>query len=257
MRRKVATMRKPALMLPRKVSCDFGFSGETAAVRHGHFEYSQLGARGPHLHLEVPAIGHFAHAELLQSVGADRSECAHVGEAHSGRQTRSRRLSRGRPAPDGSPCYPAHVRPGCATRSRNRVRRRRWVEREAGSPRVDRRHRHREKREFPLRLGAPRPRRSRRRGRSRALVRPAPLLRRRAPPATVLSRLPPSTTMISSTQARGTRRDDRTNRALLVEYRDNRGDARPRLVVHKLQRTPHEAQAGGGVSLNSARRNSR
>jgi hypothetical protein len=49
------------------------------------------------------------------------------------------------------------------------------------------------------------------------------------------------------------RRNDRADRPFFVEHRDDRGDARP---PHKLQRTPHEAQAAGGVSLNNAERNS-
>src|SRR6516165_5394548 len=51
-------------------------------------------------------------------------------------------------------------------------------------------------------------------------------------------------------------REDSTDRSLLVEDRDDRGDADPVLGGHRLQRTPQEAQAGGGVSLNKARRNS-
>jgi len=81
-----------------------------------------------------------------------------------------------------------------------------------------------------------------------------------APPArataTVPSLLPPSTTMTSSTQSRGIAREDRADCPLLIENRDDRGNPRQMRLVHRLQRTPHEAQAGGGVSLNSARRNS-
>ena len=46
--------------------------------------------------------------------------------------------------------------------------------------------------------------------------------------------------------------DDLADRPLLVEHRDDRRDAPP----HRLQRTPHDAQAAGGASLSKARRNS-
>src|SRR6516162_1490367 len=62
---------------------DLRMSGETAAVRYRKLEDPQSGTGRPHLHLEVPAIGHLAHAEARQRIGADRPEGAHVGEALS------------------------------------------------------------------------------------------------------------------------------------------------------------------------------
>jgi len=53
----------------------------TAAVRHRDFEDPQPGAGGAHLHLDVPAVGHFLHAEHQQQVARDGAEGAHVGVA--------------------------------------------------------------------------------------------------------------------------------------------------------------------------------
>jgi len=52
------------------------------------------------------------------------------------------------------------------------------------------------------------------------------------------------------------RRNDLADCPLLVEDWDDRGDARASPLAHRLQRTPHDAQAGGGSLLISARRNS-
>ena len=55
---------------------------KTTAARHRNFEDLEAGTRRPHLHLEVPAIGHLAHAEAFEHIGADRPEGAHVAVAH-------------------------------------------------------------------------------------------------------------------------------------------------------------------------------
>src|SRR6516225_11775895 len=59
-------------------ACDLRMSGETAAVRYGKLEDPAPGSGSPHLHFEVPAIGHLAHAEARQHIGADCPEGAHV-----------------------------------------------------------------------------------------------------------------------------------------------------------------------------------
>ena len=82
-RMKVATMRTAALMLPREIARDLGGAAAAAAIGHRNFEDAQAGAGGAHLHLDVPAIGHLAHAEREQRVAADRAERAHVGVAHA------------------------------------------------------------------------------------------------------------------------------------------------------------------------------
>ena len=56
-------------------------------------------------------------------------------------------------------------------------------------------------------------------------------------------------------------REHRADGPFLVEHRNDYGDARasrliPSTFLHRLQRTPHEAQAAGGPSLNNARRKS-
>src|SRR6516225_12133384 len=57
---------------------DLRMACKTTAVRHRKLKDPQSGTGCPHLHLEVPAIGHLAHAEARQRVGADRPEGAHV-----------------------------------------------------------------------------------------------------------------------------------------------------------------------------------
>ena len=48
-------------------------------MRDRHFKDAQPGARRPHLHFEIPAIGVFAHREAHQRVAADRPKRAHIG----------------------------------------------------------------------------------------------------------------------------------------------------------------------------------
>src|ERR1700730_1174931 len=84
---KVARIRNPPLTVPRKVPATLDFPAKAAAMRHGELQYAQAGARRPHLHFEIPAIGHLAHAEPPQRIGADRPESAHVGKAHPVKKT--------------------------------------------------------------------------------------------------------------------------------------------------------------------------
>src|SRR6516162_7879613 len=58
---------------------DLRIARAAAAVRYRKLEGPQSSSGRPHLHLEVPAIGHLAHAESHQRIGADRPESAHVG----------------------------------------------------------------------------------------------------------------------------------------------------------------------------------
>ncbi len=43
----------------------------------------QSGARGPHLHFQIPAVGFFPHAEPFQHIAADRPQRAHVRIVHA------------------------------------------------------------------------------------------------------------------------------------------------------------------------------
>src|ERR1700737_4514250 len=58
------------------------FAGETPTVWHRELKNPEPGPGCPHLHFEVPAIGHLAHPEPRQRVAADRPEGAHVRIAH-------------------------------------------------------------------------------------------------------------------------------------------------------------------------------
>src|SRR5487761_232793 len=44
-----------------------------------YFQDTETCARGAHLHLQVPAIGHLAHPEAFQDVPANGAEWAHIG----------------------------------------------------------------------------------------------------------------------------------------------------------------------------------
>src|SRR5256885_11086672 len=55
----------------------------TAAVIDRHLQDAQTGGRYAHLHLEVPAIGGFTHAETPELIGAHGPEWRHVGETHA------------------------------------------------------------------------------------------------------------------------------------------------------------------------------
>src|SRR5215469_3334267 len=69
---------EPCFERAAKSPGNFGAAGEAAPVRHRQFQNPQPSASGPHLHLEVPAIGHLAHVEAVENVGADCTESAHV-----------------------------------------------------------------------------------------------------------------------------------------------------------------------------------
>ena len=53
---------------PAQTAGDLGVPAGAAAVRHRNFENAQPGAGRAHLHLDVPAVGHFLHAERQQPV---------------------------------------------------------------------------------------------------------------------------------------------------------------------------------------------
>src|SRR6266404_4910161 len=50
---------------------------------YGNFENPQSGARRFHLHLQIPAVGFFAHRQFLERVAPDRAKRTHVGVAHA------------------------------------------------------------------------------------------------------------------------------------------------------------------------------
>ena len=157
------------------------------------------GGRGPHLHLEVPAVGLLAHAEAVERVAPDRAERRHVGEAHAVAQ----RGSAGR----------RDARPGSAAGARlpgSRAPAQARAEHEVGAAPLDRREHGRDHlrpvaavavdEEHDGRAGRQRPRcPTAAPGRSRG----ARSTTTRAPAAdarsTVRSREPPSTTITSPT----------------------------------------------------------
>src|ERR1051325_4704524 len=49
----------------------------------GNFENPETGARGAHLHLQIPAVRFFAHPEFLERIAANGAEGRHVGVAHA------------------------------------------------------------------------------------------------------------------------------------------------------------------------------
>ena len=72
-------MRADALMLPRRLPVTFDCPPAAAAIVDWNFQDAQIGVRRPHLHFEIPTIGHFAHAELKQGRAADGAKGGHVG----------------------------------------------------------------------------------------------------------------------------------------------------------------------------------
>src|SRR5260370_28646160 len=54
-----------------------------AMIRNGYFENTQSALRGAHLHFDVPAIAHFAHAEIQQQLAPNGPKCAHVRIGHA------------------------------------------------------------------------------------------------------------------------------------------------------------------------------
>ena len=59
-------------------------------MRDRQLDDAQAGARRPHLHFEVPAVGLFAHAEPHQRIAPDRAERAHIGVADAVEQPHRR-----------------------------------------------------------------------------------------------------------------------------------------------------------------------
>src|SRR5215472_1281820 len=62
---------------------DLRTTGQAPAVGHWKLEDPEPGAGRPHLHFEVPAVGHFVHIQPIQRIGADSPERAHIAIAHS------------------------------------------------------------------------------------------------------------------------------------------------------------------------------
>ncbi len=178
---------------------------------------------------------------------------------YSARRKRDRlqRRWRGQPAPDGLRYCARH--PRYASRSRNRVRPRQSAAPSSGSPRADRHRRHREKPGSPPRPRSPPRLPWRRPDRNRA-----PLDQHRCSGGARLCDGAVAAAAIDDDDlidpAPRHRRDHRADRPFLVKNRNDYAagsDIWPALpAVHRLQRTPHEAQAGGGFSLSNARRNS-
>src|SRR4029077_6929035 len=67
-----------------------GSASPTASMRDRHLEDAQPGTSCAHLHLEVPAVSHLAHAELFEGLAADGAEGAHVGIGNAVEQARQR-----------------------------------------------------------------------------------------------------------------------------------------------------------------------
>ena len=66
-----------------KRACNLGGATAATAVWHRQFENTQTGARRPHLHFDIPAVGHLAHVEAFEAVAADGAIGAHIGVAHA------------------------------------------------------------------------------------------------------------------------------------------------------------------------------
>ncbi len=110
-RMKVATMRSRRLDAAAEISRDLGGAAAAAAIGDRNFENAQAGAGGAHLHLDVPAIGHLAHAEREQRIAADRPERAHVGVAHAVEHPHAEPGETGPPPAGATPCCRARARP--------------------------------------------------------------------------------------------------------------------------------------------------
>src|SRR5690242_16596774 len=65
---------------PRNRTRHLGTTTEAAAMCNRQLEKAQPSPGRAHLHLEVPAVSHLAHAELLESLATDGTKCAHVGK---------------------------------------------------------------------------------------------------------------------------------------------------------------------------------
>ena len=79
---------RPALSEPRNEPATFELAAAAPAIGDRQFDDAKPGARHPHLHFQIPAVSHLAHAERQQGVAADGAERAHVGVAHAVEQFR-------------------------------------------------------------------------------------------------------------------------------------------------------------------------
>src|SRR5690242_15825191 len=64
---------------PHHGSRYLGSTPPTASMCNRHLEDTQTGPRGSHLHFEVPAVSHLAHAEPIEGLATDGAKSAHVG----------------------------------------------------------------------------------------------------------------------------------------------------------------------------------
>src|SRR6516164_8616991 len=71
----------------RQAAGNLRHAADATAMIHRDLENAQFGAGRPHLHFEVPTIGHLAHAEPKQRLAADRTKRAHVGKTSAVKQT--------------------------------------------------------------------------------------------------------------------------------------------------------------------------
>ena len=83
MRTMVEMMRRPGAQRARQVAGDLRCPADAATARDRNFQDAQPSARRPHLHFDIPAVGHFAHAEPHQPITADGTKRAHVGVARA------------------------------------------------------------------------------------------------------------------------------------------------------------------------------
>ena len=81
-------MRQLALTRAGEVARYLRHPAGPPAMRHRQLDDAQPGPRRAHLHFQVPAVGHLAHAEAEQHVAADRAHRSHVGIAHAIKHTK-------------------------------------------------------------------------------------------------------------------------------------------------------------------------
>ena len=97
----VSRMRQLALTVPARLPETFETPPARRRCATGSSRMRSPAACRAHLHFEVPAVGHLAHAEAEQCVAADRAHRSHVGIAHAieqrerGRRSHSRRTAGG------------------------------------------------------------------------------------------------------------------------------------------------------------------
>src|SRR6185312_14635609 len=80
----------------RNAPRDLGCAAEPPTISDGYLKDPQARTGGAHLHFEIPAIGHFAHAEPVERSAPDRAKGAHVGISNAVKKPgqRTRRVSR-------------------------------------------------------------------------------------------------------------------------------------------------------------------